>query len=123
MGRSAVFVAPDLSGILDTAKAEYGWTDADAQLARTWYDHFLELNWATPGGHIYMINASADKLWHTHITFTARYRNYCDSVLGFYLEHTPIYPRPKASAREQAAARAQYAKWGAVPDLIVRCSS
>src|SRR5260370_7280942 len=90
MGRAATFVKPDLTGILDRAKAEYKWKGPnDATEAELWYDRFLELVWANPAGVTYMVGEKADQLCHTHISFTTRYRAYYLAISAFVLHHTP----------------------------------
>ena len=125
MGRAAAFVAPDLSGILERAKSEYKWTGRnDATEAELWYDRFLQLVWDNPGGVTYMVGDKADQLWHTHISFTTRYRAYCLAIFGFVLDHTPTPNAPPLTAAETAAAIAAYATkgWGPIqPDMIVPC--
>lgn len=92
MGKAAQFQAPDLeeTGILDRAAEDWGWKDqATRNLAIKWYVAFLEVVYNNPGGRNVLITREADQLWHTHITFTVKYRQYCEAVLGFYLDHTP----------------------------------
>jgi len=129
MGRAVKFVPPDLAttGILAQAIADHSWSKATAGKAETWYDRFLELCYDSPGSTPPLLTAEADQLWHTHITFTAQYTNYCQSILGFYLDHIPNVPRRRPTPAEVAAAKAAYAKWGApvtktiTPDMIVQC--
>src|SRR5260370_15932540 len=104
VGRAATFVKPDLSGILERAKAEYKWKGPDdATEAELWYDRFLELVWGNPGGVTYMVGEKADQLWHTHISFTTRYSAYCLAIFGFVLDHTPTPNAPPLTAAEVAA--------------------
>ena len=112
MGRAAAFVAPDLSGVITRATNEYNWTKAQAADAQTWYVNFLHLVWANPGGVSYIVGQNADRLWHTHMTFSVRYTAYCLAIFGFYLDHTPI-PNPQPlTATEEAACVAAYATIG-----------
>lgn len=133
MGRAATFDPPDLgsTGILARAAADEGWaggaTGKTAKNAELWYDRFLELCYDSPGSSPPLLTHEADLLWHTHITFTQQYTNYCDSILGFYLDHIPNVPRRPPTAAEVAAAKAAYAKFGAavvkliLPNMIVGC--
>jgi hypothetical protein len=129
MGRAAKFAPPDLAttGVLAQAISDFGWSKATAGKAETWYDRFLELCYDNPGSTPPLLTTEADKLWHTHITFTQQYTNYCNSILGFYLDHIPDLPRRPPTPAELAAARAAYAKWGIAlartirPDMIVQC--
>ena len=142
MGRASAFVAPDLinTGILDQAVTENGWKQPIADQARVWYDRFLELCYDNPGRPVPILTQNADKLWHTHITFTKQYTNYCMAILGFYLDHIPNVPRRAPTPAEVAAARALYAKFDTAsasatasagntasasiitPDMIIQCT-
>ena len=129
MGRAAKFVPPDLAttGVLAQAIADFGWSKTTAGKAETWYDRFLELCYDNPGSAPPLLTTEADQLWHTHITFTQPYANYCNSILGFYLDHIPNVPRRPPTPAEVATAKAAYKKWGApvtrtiTPNMIVQC--
>lgn len=133
MARATGFVPPDLdsTGILARAAADEGWpggaTGKTAQKAELWYDRFLELCYDNPGSAPPLLTSEADQLWHTHITFTQQYTNWCQSILGFYLDHIPNVPRRPPTAAELAAAKKAYSKWGPTvvktitPDMIVGC--
>ena len=112
MGRAAVFVSPDLSGVITRATNDYKWTKAQAADAETWYDNFLHLVWANPGGVSYIVGLNADRLWHTHMTYSVRYTAYCMAIFGFYLDHTPIANPAPLTVAEQAACVAAYAAIG-----------
>lgn len=114
MGRAAAFAPPDLSGVLDRAIKEYKWTAATAANAQLWYDRFLNLVWANPGGVTYVVTQEADQLWHTHMTFTNRYTAYCMAIFGFYLSHTPVPNAGALTAPEQQACAAAYATIGVI---------
>jgi hypothetical protein len=124
MGRAAQFIAPDLSGVIGRAIKEYGWDAAAAADARTWYVNFLHVVWANPGGVNYIVGENADRLWHTHMTFSVRYTAYCMAVLGFYLNHTPILnPSPVTPEEAQACvdAYAAIGVGGVKTDSITPC--
>ena len=133
MGRAAGFAPPDLvtTGVLAQAAANEGWpggaSGTKAKKAVLWYERFLELCYDSPGSSPPLLTAEADLLWHTHITYTQPYTNYCLSILGFYLDHIPNVPRRDPLPAEVAAAKAAYAKWGVAvvrtitPDMIVAC--
>ncbi len=123
MPRAADFTPPDLTstGILDKAQQDNHWSDADAAEAKEWYEHFLELKWASPGKPIYVMANKADRLWHTHITFTQPYQKYCDDVLGDFLHHTPTVPPHHPTPIQIADATRQYKKWGPIPDATTWC--
>ncbi|HEV2140279.1 MAG TPA: hypothetical protein VGT01_03730 [Candidatus Dormibacteraeota bacterium] len=142
MGKAATFRKPNLvsNGVLARARADNKWNKTTTARARTWYERFLEVCYNNRrGARIYLLTAEADKLWHTHITFTRSYRNYCESVLGSFLDHTPVIPRRAPTKAERARARVQYKKWlvagkgpgaaggaggasaGILPDMIIQC--
>lgn len=122
MGRAPQFEAPDLSGITDRAARDYNWQGNDEATAVKWYVAFLALVYKNPGGQNYIVTTQADQLWHTHMTFTVRYRQYCESVLGFFLDHTPLATVPVLTEPEIQAVQAAYQNVGKVsPDLIVPC--
>ncbi|HKC18791.1 MAG TPA: hypothetical protein VKE27_04095 [Candidatus Dormibacteraeota bacterium] len=109
MGRAVAFQPPDLTDIIDRAAKDWRWSPTQKKQARVWYERFLELVYDHPGGMVYIITPEADQLWHTHITFTVRYREYCDGILGFYLEHTPDKYAPTPTAKLVAAVKGVYA--------------
>jgi hypothetical protein len=112
MGRAVKFQAPDLTEVIDRAQADWHWTKAQRAEAIRWYQRFLELVYDNPGGRSFIVSEAADQLWHTHITFTLRYRAYCLAILGFYLEHTPIMDPPPPSPALVKFVRATYANKG-----------
>ena len=129
MGKAAEFQAPDLigTGILDRAEKAGGWKgQATRNRAIKWYVAFLNLVYNNPGGRNFVITEEADQLWHTHITFTVRYRQYCEAILGFYLDHTPDpYPR-KPTAKDVRDAKRAYKPltedWNDIRlEMIVNC--
>jgi hypothetical protein len=70
------------------------------------------------------VGENADRLWHTHMTFSVRYTAYCMAVFGFYLNHTPINnPTPVTDAEKQAciAAYAAIGVQGVKADSITPC--
>ena len=112
MGKAAVFQPPDLTGVIERATKDYKWTKAQASEAQTWYGYFLNVVWNNPGGVSYIVGLNADRLWHTHMTFSIRYTAYCMAILGFYLNHTPIANSGPLTAAEQRACVAAYAAIG-----------
>jgi hypothetical protein len=129
MGRAASFSPPDLNGVIGRADRDWNWggnadTIANAQ---KWYVAFLNVVYLNPGGRCYIVTDEADELWHTHMTFTVRYRSYCESILGFFLDHTPPLDVYQATATDVAAAQTAYQAvlpkdaGGITPDLIKPC--
>lgn len=124
MGKASEFQAPDLigTGILERAARDWGWKgQTEKNQAAKWYIAFLHVVYNNPGGENVMVTVEADQLWHTHITFTVKYRQYCEAILGFYLDHTPsIYP-PKRTAKDVRNARNAYkAVTDDWPDITIR---
>src|SRR5690242_19295673 len=113
MTRAALFVEPDLTGIIERAAADANWPKNDQAIrdnAKKWYVAFLHVVYNNPGGRCFIVTNEADDLWHTHITFTLRYRQWCESVLGFYLDHTPALHDYQATQADAAAATAAYSQ-------------
>jgi hypothetical protein len=130
MGRAATFEKPDLGGVLQRADSDWNWNGdkAISDSAVKWYEAFLKVVYNNPGGRSYIVTTEADQLWHTHMTFTARYRQYCISILGFFLDHTPPLDTYVASPDDVTAAQTAYstvlspADVGTIsPDLIKPC--
>lgn len=127
MGKACEFQAPDLSstGILERAARDWGWKgQIDKNRAAKWYVAFLHVVYNNPGGQNFMVTEEADQLWHTHITFTLKYRQYCEAILGFYLDHTPSIRPPKYSATDVRYAKNAYkAVTDDWPDISIRSIS
>lgn len=126
MGRAASFEEPDLvtNGVLDRARKDNKWSQAQAQTAQEWYGRFLKVCYKYPGSVVHVMTPGADELWHTHITFTHAYRTYCESILGYYLDHNPVVPRRPPTAAEKATAQKQYSEWNiraVLPDMMIQC--
>ena len=129
MGKAAKFQAPDLigTGILDRAARDWGWKGPEAKRRATeWYVAFLNVVYNNPGGRVFIVTKEADQLWHTHITYTVRYRQYCEAILGFYLDHTPTFHTITFTAEDAKAAQQAYEgvipNYASItPDLISCC--
>lgn len=113
MARAKKFKPPDLTrtGVLARARQEHRWSAKRAAEAEKWYRRHLEIAFARGGKPVYVIHRDADRLWHTHITFTKAYREYCLSVFGEFLDHTPLPPgRKPPSATVVALGIKEYKK-------------
>lgn len=111
MGKAPEFQVPDLIGtrILARAAEDWGWKgQAASNRATKWYFAFLHVVYDNPGGRNFIVTREADQLWHTHVTFTIKYRQYCEAILGFYLDHTPTPNRLKATAQDVRDAKRAY---------------
>lgn len=130
MGKAAEFQAPDLigTGILARAAEDWGWRKGQiaSNRATKWYVGFLNVVYNNPGGRSFIVTREADQLWHTHITFTLKYRQYCEAILGFYLDHTPLTHTLKATAKDVRDAKRAYKgitdDWNDITaELLVNC--
>ena len=110
MGRAAQFVEPDLTGVVERADRDSNWGGDKGKIgnAKKWYVAFLHAVYNSPGGRCYIVTDEADQLWHTHMTFSVRYRAYCESILGTFLDHTPPLDSYQATAADVAAAQTAY---------------
>ncbi|HET7338873.1 MAG TPA: hypothetical protein VFK22_04945 [Candidatus Dormibacteraeota bacterium] len=113
MARAKTFRPPELkrSGVLARVQQQRRWGAERANEAEEWYRRHLRIAFERGGKPVYVIHRDADVLWHTHITFTKAYRDYCLDVFGEFLDHTPLPPggRPP-SAAVIAAGLAEYKK-------------
>lgn len=66
----------------------FGWSEDTALQAEKLYRQFLQLN-LMQATHRPVPNILADAFWHTHILDTQRYREDCQSVFGYFLDHNP----------------------------------
>ncbi len=65
-----------------------GWTGGLADRFITEYRRLLELMVRFPDDVI-VPSEDVDTVWHTHILDTARYRDDCMRIFGFFLDHFP----------------------------------
>jgi hypothetical protein len=65
-------------------------TKEECALAEQEYRRYLTLKLLYPKDSL-VPNKLVDKFWHAHILDTRSYRNDCDSVFGFYLDHFPYF--------------------------------
>jgi hypothetical protein len=54
------------------------------------YRRFLALHLAYPDMDVVPCKI-VDEMWHQHILDTAAYRDDCDAIFGFYLDHFPYF--------------------------------
>lgn len=66
------------------------WTLEQADYAAQLYRGFLYLAWKYPNKAI-VPNKIVDQFWHQHILDTAKYREDCQMVFGYFLEHFPYF--------------------------------
>ena len=63
---------------------------AEADSAEVEYKRFLTLKKHYPDVSL-VPNRLVDEFWHAHILDTRAYREDCDAVFGFYLDHFPYF--------------------------------
>ncbi|HET7338874.1 MAG TPA: hypothetical protein VFK22_04950 [Candidatus Dormibacteraeota bacterium] len=125
MAKAPVFQPPDLitNGCLAKAQSDNGWDAAQADEARIWYEHFLELRWEDPAPLVVM-DKNADLLWHTHFKdFQTDYKSYCNAVIGTVLTHTTTTPTHTPTAGQMSAAELRYKRhnWWPIPYSSTSC--
>ena len=74
--------------LCESSEAEM--TKEECALAEQEYRRYLTLKLLHPKD-ILVPNKLVDKFWHAHILDTRSYREDCDSVFGFYLDHFPYF--------------------------------
>ncbi|WP_017221309.1 glycine-rich domain-containing protein [Moritella dasanensis] len=74
--------------LCESSEAEM--TKEECALAEQEYRRYLTLKLLHPKD-ILVPNKLVDKFWHAHILDTRSYRDDCDSVFGFYLDHFPYF--------------------------------
>lgn len=67
-----------------------GWSPSEAYRVIDLYRHFLVLNGVYPSRPI-VPTKEIDKVWHTHILDTSKYRADCEQALGRFLDHFPYF--------------------------------
>lgn len=66
-----------------------GWSIEKADEIAAMYSQFLFLNYLYYGDRSIVPTKDVDKMWHAHILDTSKYREDCDFLFGFFLEHFP----------------------------------
>lgn len=86
-----------------------GWTLTQVTTAIEQYRRFLFLNYLYPDQQI-VPSREVDRVWHTHILDTAKYREDCDQLFGQFIDHWPYFGMQDEADRqalEQAFAHTQ----------------
>jgi len=73
--------------LMDQVEGE-GWTKSQADKADLMYRRFLYLTAKYPDAVI-VPNKVIDKVWHSHILDTRKYREDCEYVFGYFVHHFP----------------------------------
>jgi hypothetical protein len=85
--------ALDLSNIrmkLADPEDGHGYQSGELDLMEQEYRRFLALHLAYPDMDVVPCK-TVDEIWHQHILDTAAYRNDCDEIFGFFLDHFPYF--------------------------------
>jgi hypothetical protein len=86
-----------------------GWTLEQATRAIEQYRRFLFLNHLYPN-HQIVPSREIDRVWHTHILDTAKYREDCEHLFGQFVDHWPYFGMQDEADRQaldQAFAQTQ----------------
>ena len=82
-----------LDDILAILKKQKHWNKQQTDEAEDWYRNFLWLSYLDEDRPVYAIYKYSDDLWHAHMLYTERYRDFVVPVFGRFLDHTPISGR------------------------------
>jgi hypothetical protein len=63
------------------------------------YRLFLVLNYLYPD-KIIVPSKTVDRVWHTHLLDTAKYRQDCDTLFGHFIDHYPYFGIKDESDRQ-----------------------
>jgi hypothetical protein len=102
----------DLTKVIDKARENHRWNEAQTAEATEWYLKHLALSSMYPNKPIAAISRAGDDVWHQHVLDTRKYAADCHHVFGRFLDHVPIYGAP--SAAEKAAYAETVAMYRAV---------
>lgn len=73
------------TGTLEAEMSAEEWEKAEVE-----YRRFLQLKMLYPGVSL-VPSKQVDKLWHAHILDTHAYREDCESLFGYFLDHYPYF--------------------------------
>jgi hypothetical protein len=125
--RKFIYEELDLAPVRQQAKTDFGWSDVDAEQADGCYRNFLWVCWyAVDHGttRLPAISVPADKMWHSHILLTRKYREDCHAIFGpgWVLDHYPagVNGEPKVTAEDMRTAEAMYHSAGKELCLPIR---
>jgi hypothetical protein len=84
-------ISMELDPIINNLVINMGWIKSDAIEIADMYRKFLFLK--AKYGHEYNLPPSdeIDEFWHMHILDTMKYRNDCEAIFGYYLDHYPYF--------------------------------
>lgn len=78
---------------------EIVWTIEQITHAIEQYRLFLILNYLYPDKAI-VPSKTIDRVWHTHLLDTAKYRQDCETLFGHFLDHYPYFGMKDESDRQ-----------------------
>lgn len=82
----------DLSMVGHNMVVKSGWLPSEVAQACELYRNFLYLRFKYPN-EILPPSEDIDEFWHNHILDTKKYRNDCQKIFGYYLDHDPNFDR------------------------------
>ncbi len=78
-----------LSKIVTRFKKDHNVNDSDVTLYEKELRRFLILCALYPQENVGMYSKPVDELWHTFITYTKEYKQFCKEVAGRFIHHVP----------------------------------
>jgi len=82
----------DIKPYIDKALEHGTLSSSDSAQAMDDYRHFLLLLWLNitlSNGEFIVPTERADAIWHEHILFTKEYREFCNALVGHFVDHVP----------------------------------
>lgn len=83
---------PHWNLVQQVAQREYQFSTDKMAILLPEYQRFLALIAVCPEGGIGMYSSSVDKLWHSHLLLTRKYRSFCQQMYGRFIDHEPNLP-------------------------------
>lgn len=78
----------DIEPLIISLMDSYAWTETEARQASQNYLRFLALLRVYPD-RLLIPTQDIDRVWHCHILHTRQYRQDCQTIFGYYLDHDP----------------------------------
>lgn len=80
----------DLSMVGHNMVVKNGWLPSEVTQACELYKNFLFLKFKYPSEFL-PPSEDIDEFWHNHILDTKKYRDDCQKIFGYYLDHDPNF--------------------------------
>jgi hypothetical protein len=61
---------------------------------------FYALSVANPDEKTFAVSSVVDDYWHSHILYTAQYRQFCQTVFGGFMDHVPLDKENRGDVEE-----------------------